>query len=66
MTAPVRILAAALLAVFVIARPAPAQTVYPVAILGLEERGIGAKDYGPKVADLLFASLVVNPDLSAR
>ena len=63
MTAPVRILAAALLAVFLIARPAPAQTVYPVAILGFEERGIGAKDYGPKVADLLFASLVVNPDL---
>ena len=63
MSIATRVLAAALLAVIVTARPASAQTVYPVAILGFEERGIGAKDYGPKVADLMFARLVVNPDL---
>ena len=31
--------------------------VYPLAVLTFEERGAGAKDYGPKVADLLFAEL---------
>ncbi len=40
--------------------PAP---VYPVALLGFEERGAGAKDLGPKVADLLFAKLVAKPEM---
>ncbi len=40
-----------------------APTVYPMAILGFEERGAGAKDYGAKVADLLFAKLATKPDL---
>lgn len=35
--------------------------VYPVALLGFEERGVGAKDMGPKVADLLFAKLAAKP-----
>ncbi len=34
-----------------------APAVYPLAVLTFEERGAGAKDYGPKVADLLFAKL---------
>lgn len=34
--------------------------VYPVAILGFEERG--SKDLAAKVADLLFAKLVAKPD----
>ena len=37
--------------------------VYPVAILGFDERGIAARDLGPKVADLLFAKLVARPEL---
>ena len=50
--------------------PAPAtakveatQAVYPAAILPFEERGSGVKDMGGKVADILFASLAVNPNL---
>jgi TolB-like protein len=31
--------------------------VYPLAVLTFEERGPGAKDYGAKVSDLLFAKL---------
>lgn len=38
-------------------------TVYPTAILGFDERGMGAKELGPKVADLLFARLVAKPEL---
>ncbi|MBU4459143.1 MAG: CsgG/HfaB family protein [Verrucomicrobia bacterium] len=38
-------------------------TVYPTAIFPFQERGAGAKDYGTKVADLLFAELAANPDL---
>jgi serine/threonine protein kinase/curli biogenesis system outer membrane secretion channel CsgG len=34
-----------------------APAVYPLAVLTFQERGDGAKDYGPKVADLLFAKL---------
>ncbi len=34
-----------------------APAVYPLAVLTFEERGAGAKDDGPKVADLLFAKL---------
>jgi curli biogenesis system outer membrane secretion channel CsgG len=34
-----------------------APAVYPLAVLTFQERGDGAKDYGTKVADLLFAKL---------
>ncbi len=37
--------------------------VYPLALLNFEERGLGAKDMGAKVADLLFARLAVRPEL---
>ena len=37
--------------------------VYPVAILPFQERGSGAEGYAEKVSDVLFASLVVNPEL---
>jgi hypothetical protein len=37
--------------------------VYPTAIFAFEERGGGVKEYGQKVSDILFAQLVVNPDL---
>lgn len=39
-------------------------SVYPTAIFAFEERGAGVKDYGKKVSDILFATLVANPDLS--
>jgi TolB-like protein len=38
-------------------------SVYPTAIFAFEERGAGVKDYGKKVSDILFATLVANPDL---
>ena len=34
-----------------------APAVYALAVLNFEERGAGAKEYGPKVGDLLFAKL---------
>ena len=37
--------------------------VYPLAVLSFEERGAGAKEYGPKVADLLFAKLAARPEV---
>lgn len=37
--------------------------VYPTAIFPFQERGFGATGSGQKVSDILFASLVVNPDL---
>jgi len=37
--------------------------VYPVAILPFQERGREAAGLGPQVTDLLFAKLVVNPDM---
>ncbi len=37
--------------------------VYPAALFAFEERGAGARDTGQKVADLLFAKLVVNDKL---
>ncbi len=37
--------------------------VYPTAIFAFAERGAGVKGYGEKVSDILFASLVVNPNL---
>jgi TolB-like protein len=48
------------------AGPPPGQpaAVYPAAILPFQERGAGVKDYGAKVADILFASLAPNPSLS--
>lgn len=53
--------AAGLGSVAAIAADAPA--VYPTAIFAFEERGAGVKEYGQKVSDILFAQLVVNPDL---
>ena len=37
--------------------------VYPVALFAFHERGSGVKGFGEKVSDILFASLVVNPEL---
>jgi len=37
--------------------------VYPTAIFPFHERGEGVKGYGNTASDILFASLVVNPDL---
>src|SRR4051812_29118551 len=42
---------------------AKAANVYPMAVLGFDERGAGAKEMGAKVVDLLFAKLVVRPEL---
>lgn len=61
----------ALIALFMTS-PAPAQkkdrasaerTVYPVAVFPFAERGRGAEELGGQVTDLLFASLVTNPNL---
>ena len=38
-------------------------TVYPAAVFPFQERGAGVKGYGEKVSDILFASLVTNPEL---
>lgn len=38
-------------------------TVYPAAILPFAERGSGARDYGAKVSDILFAMLAADPNL---
>lgn len=40
-----------------------APVIYPTAIFAFEERGAGVKDYGSKVSDILFAKMVINPDL---
>ena len=48
-----------------IAPPAPKEEtkpVLPVALLGFEERGAGAKELGGKVGDLLFAKLAAKPE----
>src|SRR5436190_23544929 len=37
--------------------------VYPAAVFAFEERGPAVKDYGAKVADILFARLAVKPEL---
>lgn len=42
---------------------ADAPAVYPAAIFAFEERGSGVKDFGAKVSDILFAKLVVDPNL---
>ncbi len=41
---------------------AEAAEVYPAAILSFNERGAGARGYGATVADILFASLVIQPE----
>jgi len=41
---------------------AEAAEVYPAAILSFNERGAGARGYGATVADILFASLVMQPE----
>ncbi len=46
-----------------IASAEDAPSMYPTAIFAFAERGSGAKGYGAKVSDIMFASLVVNPDL---
>ena len=38
-------------------------TVYPMAIFPFQERGRDVADLGGKVTDLLFANLVINPDM---
>ena len=43
--------------------PAAPATVCPAAIFPFQERGASVKGYGEKVSDVLFASLVVDPDL---
>jgi len=40
-----------------------ADTVYPAAILPFAERGADVKDLGPQVTDLMFANLVVDPQM---
>ena len=37
--------------------------VYPAAILSFKEQGSGAKDYGAKVSDIVFATLAADPAL---
>ncbi len=39
------------------------EEVYPAAILPFQERGAGVKDYGQKISDILFAKLVIRPEL---
>lgn len=38
-------------------------TVYPVAVFPFAERGRDAEELGSKVTDLLFANLIVNPEM---
>lgn len=39
------------------------ESLYPTAIFAFQERGADVKGLGPQVADLLFASLVVEPSM---
>ncbi|MEZ6122488.1 MAG: CsgG/HfaB family protein [Planctomycetaceae bacterium] len=39
------------------------QAIYPVAVIPFQERGRDAAELGTQVSDLLFAKLVINPDL---
>jgi TolB-like protein len=56
--------AAVLLGVAVVSTVADeVPAVYPTAIFPFAERGTGVKGAGAKVSDILFASLVANPDL---
>lgn len=45
------------------ARSDKAPKVYPTAIFPFQERGSGMKEYGGKIADILFASMAANPDI---
>ena len=45
------------------ARAEEGDAAYPIAILKFAERGSGAQGMGQQVADLLFASLVADPDI---
>jgi hypothetical protein len=45
------------------AAAATAQVVYPAAIFPFTERGTGVKGMGDKVSDILFASLVADPNM---
>jgi TolB-like protein len=40
-----------------------APRVYPTALFPFEERGTGAKEYGAKVSDIVFATLAARPKL---
>jgi TolB-like protein len=40
-----------------------APAIYPAAVFAFEERGAGVKDFGAKVSDILFAKMVVDPNL---
>ncbi len=67
---PSRHLSAMLAVLLLTASVLPAQeedkakpAVYPVAILPFQERGREAANLGSQVSDLLFAKLVVNPDI---
>lgn len=56
------------LALGAFAAPAQAQQdavakIYPAALFPFEERGSAVRDYGNKIADLLFAKLIVRPDI---
>jgi len=46
-----------------VAEEAGGFVVYPTAIFPFHERGEGVKGYGNTASDILFASLVANPDL---
>ncbi len=52
-----------LLAAWSVAARAEAPRVTPVAVLAFSERGREVQEMGDKVTDLLFANLVVNPEL---
>ncbi|MFN2352135.1 MAG: CsgG/HfaB family protein [Kiritimatiellia bacterium] len=43
--------------------PVAAESVYPAAIFPFMERGAGVQGYGQKVSDILFATLVADPNL---
>ncbi|NQT85745.1 curli assembly protein CsgG [bacterium] len=45
------------------AEPEPPPQIHPLAIFPFQERGTGVRGYGQKIADILFAELVSDPDL---
>lgn len=56
-------LSAVLLSVLPLRADDDAHTVYPVAIIPFQERGLEVKEMGAKVTDLLFVNLVTNPEM---
>jgi len=40
-----------------------APEVHPAALFAFEERGVGVRDFGAKVSDILFAKLAVKPEI---